>query len=307
MPTQHAVQNLALRRLVTASASVSLCIAARNEEATIGTLVRDINRTLVRRKVVMEVVVIDDRSEDLTSLAAQSAGARVVSSDDLLQGFGPSQGRGDAMWRSLAASTGQIVVWCDADLSSFDTSRLEALVEPLREDRRIRMSKGYFRRVGPSGDAALGGRVTELVARPLLGLLFPQVNVCEPLSGMVAMRREAAEQLAFETDEGVDVGLLIDTVTRWGADAVIDVDLGEMAYRNQPVEALNRQAEAVQRSILARSTQLSAMGTRPRTVAPSNPQRPPLASVTNVGRADGLPARQSLRDRHAEAFGPAAG
>lgn len=263
------------------AAPVSICIPAHNEEATIGRLVSDIQRTLVRSGVVGEVVVIDDRSHDATARVARAAGARVVTGCDILPSFGPGLGKGDAMWRSLAVSTGDIVVWCDADLHQFDAARLGQLVQPLLDDPRIKMSKGWFRRVHPEGGPTQGGRVTELVARPLLGMLFPDTrHIREPLGGIVAMRRDAAERLSFEPDYGVDVGLLIDTVQRWGRAAVTQVDLGDLEHRHQPLECLAVQAAAVQRTILARAgVQLARIGTRPRQYGTPMPARPAMRSI----------------------------
>jgi glucosyl-3-phosphoglycerate synthase len=238
--------------------------------------------------VVSEIVVLDDRSTDLTRLEAELAGATVYSTGDVLPGFGPSRGKGDAMWRSLVVSDGDIVLWCDADLQNINVRRLGALVEQLRLDPSCIMAKGYFQRTDASGQPSAGGRVTELAARPLLSLVAPEASrIHEPLGGIFAMRRWAAERLPFEADYGVDVGLLLDTMHTYGIDSIAQVDLGQLRHRNQSTEALAIQSASVERSILVRSGfdrhrlghELHRRGKE--TVAISAPLRPPLRSLTS--------------------------
>lgn len=234
--------------------TASICIPARNEERTIAKLVGDLDATLRSTGVVSEIVVVDDRSTDLTRLEAELAGATVHSSADILAQYGPSQGKGDAMWRSLAASTGDIVLWCDGDLQDFDVRGLAGLVKRLRHDDSCVLAKGYFRRVDEHGMVSPGGRVTELAIRPLLALLFPGAShIIEPLGGIYAMRRTAAERLPFEADYGVDVGLLLDTMLTYGAQSVGQLDLGILRHRNQTCEALAVQSACVARAVLTRS------------------------------------------------------
>lgn len=253
-----------LRRVGSQRASVSMCIPARNEATTIAALVAQAHSRLVRRGIVDEIVVMDDRSDDATASVASAAGARVVSTNSVMKSFGPSLGKGDAMWRSLAVTTGDIVLFCDGDLQAFDVTRLEDLVCPLLNDRWTMMSKGFFRRLDADGEPGPGGRVTGLVARPLLSLLFPQVSdIYEPLSGMYAIRRHVAEGFTFEADYGVDVGLLLDTVRKCGRGSVAQVDLGTLRHTNQSLDSLAGQAAAVERSILTRAgLQRNKLGTR---------------------------------------------
>jgi glucosyl-3-phosphoglycerate synthase len=266
----------------------SICIPARNEELTIGQLVNDLQDALQVTGVVSEIVVLDDRSTDLTRLEAELAGATVYSTGDVLPGFGPSRGKGDAMWRSLVVSEGDIVLWCDGDLQNINVRRLGALVEQLRFDPSCIMAKGYFQRVDSAGQPAAGGRVTELAARPLLSLVAPEAaRIHEPLSGIFAMRRWAAERLPFEADYGVDVGLLLDTMHTYGHESIAQIDLGELRHRNQSTEALAVQSASVERAILVRSGfdrhrlghELHRRGKD--TVVISAPLRPPLRSLTS--------------------------
>jgi glucosyl-3-phosphoglycerate synthase len=266
----------------------SICIPARNEELTIGQLVSDLHDALRVTGIVSEIVVLDDRSTDLTRLEAELAGAIVYSTGDVLSGFGPSRGKGDAMWRSLAVSEGDIVLWCDGDLQDIDVHGLGALIDQLRSDPSCVMAKGYFRRVDSNGVASEGGRVTELAARPLLSLLAPEAaRIHEPLGGIFAMRRWAAERLPFEADYGVDVGLLLDTMQTYGSNSVAQIDLGELRHRNQTTEALAVQSASVERAILVRSGfdrhrlghELNRRGKE--TVVITAPLRPPLRSLSS--------------------------
>jgi glucosyl-3-phosphoglycerate synthase len=260
---------------------ISLCIPARNEAATLGAMLD----TLYRHRVVTdglldEVIVIDDRSDDDTSLIAAKAGATVWSSSDWMGRFGPSRGKGDALWRSVAASTGEIIVWCDADLSDFNPGIIWEVLRPLVLDDQIMLVKGYFDRNAEG--VVGGGRVTELAARPLLSLLFPElVGIRQPLSGMMAIRRVAAESLSFEADYGVDVGLLIGTYQRFGRQAIAEADLGVLEHRHRPLRELSHMAAAVQRTILRRS---GLVERDDHDLAVTAPIRPALDSVQGYRR-----------------------
>ena len=294
---------ISTKRTRAAHLTASICIPARNEEKTISRLVTDLDHTLKSTGIVSEIVVLDDRSTDLTRLEAELAGATVYSTADVLRHFGPSHGKGDAMWRSLAVSTGDIVLWCDGDLQDLDVSLMGSLVQRLRYDRACMLAKGYFRRIDADGVASHGGRVTELAARPLLSLLFPDAaHIHEPLGGIYAMRRSAAESVSFESDYGVDVGLLIDTIRTYGVGAVAQIDLGDLRHRNQSLEALAVQAACVERAILTRSgfdpRRLGHMISR-RDLGPANisaPLRPPLDTVLTSGVTARQPVPRSSRE-----------
>jgi glucosyl-3-phosphoglycerate synthase len=232
---------------------ISLCIPARNEAATIGAILDALfTHRVVTDGLIDEVIVMDDRSDDDTALIAASKGATVWSSSDWMGRFGPSRGKGDALWRSVAASTGELIVWCDADLSDFNPSLMWELLRPLLLDEDVLLVKGYFDR-NAEGIVG-GGRVTELAARPLLSVLFPELaGIRQPLSGMMAIRRTAAEALSFESDYGVDVGLLIGVCQRFGRAAITEADLGAIEHRHRPLTQLGPMAASVQGTILRRS------------------------------------------------------
>ena len=231
------------------SARVSVCLPARNEAATIGAIVRE----AVRLDVVSEVVVLDDGSSDGTAEIAGRAGARVVSEASVLPDAGGGSGKGNAMWKSLYACSGDIICWIDADLRNFRGEYIERLCAPLLAEPDIMFVKAYFTRSfegAPTG----GGRVTELVARPLVSLLFPKLaDIVQPLGGEYAARRRALEVLPFVEGWGVELGLLVDIVERFGRDAVAQVDLDVREHRNRPLDDLGPQALAVMAIALRRA------------------------------------------------------
>ncbi len=238
---------------------VSVVLPARNEGATIGPIVARIRDDLVAgTALVDEIVVVDSASTDCTASAAADAGAEVVAAEDVFPELGPARGKGDAMWRSLAVTKGEIVIWIDADLLDFDTRMVTGVLGPILHDDRVMLSKGFYERplVGADGSVAGtgGGRVPELVARPLLSMTFPHLaGLVQPLSGEYAMQREAAESLAFPTGYGVEIALLIDVYRGWGTEAIAQVDLESRIHRNRPLEELGRTAFEVMRAALSRS------------------------------------------------------
>jgi len=247
---------------------VSVCIPARDEEATVGEVVR-----LIRDgdAPVDEIIVLDHASTDGTANAAHDAGARVINADDIARSWGRAQGKGDVLWRSLLVARGDIVVWLDADLSSFPPDGVARLVRPLVEDEQVVLVKGAFSR-SLHGQAGEGGRVTELSAKPALRLLVPELAwLRQPLSGQCAIRRSAAEDVVFEIDYGVEIGLLLDLAYEHGPDAIREVDLGPLDHRHQSLAALGRQSEQVLRALLSRRGHREL---KARTVG-----RPPVSSL----------------------------
>jgi len=267
-----------------AGVSISVCIPARDEEATVGGVVSTIVRELVdRHAFVDEVLVVDDRSSDRTARVAADAGARVVEADDVLPHLPRATGKGEALWKSLAASSGDLVVWCDADVRGFDARFVVGLAGPMLLDHDIAFVKGWYERNS--------GRVTELTARPAIALLLPHLApFAQPLSGEYAGRRSLLERLPFVTGYGVDIALLADVAAEVGLARMAQVDLGVRVHRNRPLEELSPQAVAVLRAALDRAgVPLSAFPTILRRtgvddVTVDHEERPALTSVAAYAR-----------------------
>jgi glucosyl-3-phosphoglycerate synthase len=235
--------------------------------------------------LVDEVIVIDDHSTDRTHEEAAAAGARVVAAAEVLPEHGRGHGKGEALWKSLYASTGEVVVWCDADVRDFDPRFITGLLGPLLTDRDVGFVKGFYQRP-VDGQVRGGGRVTELVARPVLTMLFPHLaEVVQPLSGEYGGRRRVLERVPFVEGYGVDIGLLIDIAAAFGVGALAQVDLGQRIHRNRPLHELSPMAAQVLQAALHRA----APGLAPERFVMTPPElepveityreRPPLASL----------------------------
>jgi glucosyl-3-phosphoglycerate synthase len=233
---------------------VTVCLPARDEAATIGPIVATILRELVdRAPLVDEVLVVDDGSTDRTAAVAADEGATVVAAADVLPGCGPGQGKGEALWKALGAAKGDLLVFCDADVRDFEAGFVTGLLGPLLTLPEVGFVKGFYERP-LDGVIGEGGRVTELVARPLLALLFPYLaGVVQPLAGEFAGRREVLERVPFVQGYGVDLGLLVDVAALVGVEAMAQVDLGTRTHRNRPLAELSLQATAVLRTALDRA------------------------------------------------------
>jgi glucosyl-3-phosphoglycerate synthase len=248
-------QQFPVERLVEAKRGrrVSVCLPAKDEAATIGRIVEVIRTRLVDgHPLVDEVVVIDDGSVDATAATALAAGADVVSAADILAEYGAEGGKGQAMWKGLHVTTGDIVAFCDADVTNFGPEFVTGTVGPLLVRDDVAFVKAFYERP-LDGRPGEGGRVTELVARPLISLLFPHLaSLVQPLAGECAGRREVLEQVPFVTGYGVDLGLLIDVSERFGPSTIVQCDLGQRIHRNRPLSELSLQAMAIMQLALSR-------------------------------------------------------
>lgn len=232
---------------------VSICLPARDEAATVGAIVELLLAEVVRPGLADEVLVVDDHSEDRTAEVAAAAGARVVAVDAVLPELGPGAGKGEALYKSVAAARGDLIVWCDADITDFGSRFVIGLLGPLLTTPDIAFVKGFYDR--PVGeDPHGGGRVTELVARPVIATLFPHLaSIVQPLSGEYAGRRSLLERLPFVQGYGVDLGLLADIADADGTEVIAQVDLGTRRHRNRPLDELGPQALAVLQTALRRA------------------------------------------------------
>jgi glucosyl-3-phosphoglycerate synthase len=229
---------------------VSVVLPALNEAATVGRIVARIRRDLVDRlALVDELMVVDSGSTDSTVDVARSAGAEVVRREDVLPEFAIRPGKGEVLWRSLAATTGDVVVFVDSDLSDFTSTFVTGLLGPLLCDPSVQFVKATYDRALQSGETVLptgGGRVTELVARPLIGLHWPELSgFVQPLGGEYAARRALLESLPFASGYGVEFGLLVDTYRSVGLDAMAQVDLSRRKHRNSDLHKLGRMAAEI--------------------------------------------------------------
>lgn len=217
---------------------ISAVIPARNEERTVADVVTAIREALVARvPLVDELVVIDSDSTDGTAKAAAGAGATVHHAADIAPELGSYRGKGEALWKSLLVTEGDLLVFIDADLTRWGPHFVTGLVGPLLAEPGIRLVKGFYARVRTGTDgstSADGGRVTELVARPLLSLWWPELGgVVQPLAGEWAARRELMESLTIPVGYGVEIATLLDTAARFGLDAIAQVDLDARAHHHQ--------------------------------------------------------------------------
>jgi glucosyl-3-phosphoglycerate synthase len=230
-------------------ATITVVIPTRECGQTIAQIIDRTVRPVIQAGLVDELVVIDAASGDGTAEVAAAAGARVVQQDEVMLELGPALGKGDAMWRSLSVTSGDIVGFLDGDTLDPDPRHLQGLLGPLLLDPEIALVKGAFARPLVQGNLELaneGGRVTELMARPLLNLYEPRLaGFAQPLAGEFAARRGLLEQLAIPVGYGVEIAVLIDALRHRGLDALAECDLGVRHNRHQPLRALGEMAYAV--------------------------------------------------------------
>lgn len=236
--------------------TISVCLPARNEEDTVGPIVSAIAAELcgeANAHFVDELIVLDDGSSDRTAAVAAEAGADVVAVAEILPELPQGKGKGQVLWKSLAASRGDLIVWCDTDLVSFTPDYVTRLVAPLLDGSELSFVKGYYvRPLDESGQG--GGRTTELVARPLLSMFFPPLaTIHQPLGGECAATRELLERIPFVESYGVESALLIDTYRRRGIGCMAQVDLGVRQHRHRSLVALSEQASEILAVVLARA------------------------------------------------------
>jgi glucosyl-3-phosphoglycerate synthase len=217
--------------------TVSVVIPARNEQRTVGDVVAGIARLAADTGLMDELVVVDSDSTDTTSQAAARAGATVYQAREVARHLGAFPGKGEALWKSLLVTEGDLLVFMDADLTHWGPHFVTGLLGPLLHDERVLLVKGFYERLYRGGDGSVsadGGRVTELVARPLLNLWWPELaGIVQPLAGEWAARRDLMESLPIPVGYGIELAVLIDTAREHGLEAIAQVDLGSRGHKHQ--------------------------------------------------------------------------
>jgi len=240
--------------------TISVVLPTLDEAATIGPIVRIARRELMERvRLVDELLVIDSDSTDDTRSIAEAEGARVVRHAGVLTRYGSYRGKGEALWKSLFETSGDLIVWCDTDVQEWHPRFVYGTLGPLLSEPRIGYVKAYYQRPIVEGGVLKeggGGRVTELVARPLINLFFPELSgLIQPLAGEYAGRREHLEAIPFFTGYAVEMGLLIDLADRLGLDGLGQVDLDRRVHRNQELEGLSRMSFVILQAVVKRLEQ----------------------------------------------------
>jgi len=237
--------------------TISLALPALNEEETVGKVIGTLKQALMDNAPLLdEIVLVDSDSTDRTREIARRLGVPVFIHQHLLPELGERRGKGEALWKSLLVTRGDIIAWIDTDIVNIHPRFVYGVLGPLLLNPRIQFVKGFYRRplkVGQKVQAGGGGRVTELTARPLLNLFYPELSgVVQPLSGEYAGRRASLEQMPFFSGYGVETGLLIDVFEKYGLEAIAQVDLLERIHHNQPLEALSKMSFAILQAVIHR-------------------------------------------------------
>jgi len=259
--TYHTREFMDLERLIELKqdqgVSISLALPALNEEETVGKVIETVKFALMDQIPLLdEMVLIDSGSQDQTREIAADLGIPVYIHQEILPQYGAYVGKGEALWKSLFVVNGDIIAWIDTDIKNIDPRFVYGILGPLLDNPRIRFSKGFYKRPLRQGDKTVaggGGRVTELTARPFINLFFPELSgLIQPLSGEYAGRRSALEKLPFFTGYGVETGMLIDLLDKYGLEGIAQVDLLERIHHNQPLPSLSKMSFTIMQVVFSR-------------------------------------------------------
>jgi glucosyl-3-phosphoglycerate synthase len=225
--------------------TISLALPALNEEETVGTVIQTVKAALFEAVPLLdEIVLVDSNSSDRTREIAAQLGIPVFIHQQILPQYGARLGKGEALWKSLLVTRGDLILWIDTDIVNIQPHFVSGLIGPLLLRPEVQLVKGFYQRplkVGDMLQAGGGGRVTELTARPLLNLFYAELSgLIQPLAGEYGGRRTALERLPFSSGYGVEIGMLIDVLETFGLGAIAQVDLLERIHHNQPLEALGK-------------------------------------------------------------------
>ncbi|HUV50218.1 MAG TPA: glucosyl-3-phosphoglycerate synthase [Anaerolineae bacterium] len=242
--------------------TIALCLPTLNEEKTIAKEIIIIKSELMTRyPLIDEIVVIDSGSTDNTRKIAREYGAEVYKATDILPDIEAFKGKGENLWKALYITNSDIIVYLDADIKNIHHRFVYALVGPLILFDNIKFSKAFYDRPIATGKSKIrptgGGRVTELVIRPLLSLFFPELTqIMQPLSGEYAGYREVFEKIPFPVGYGVETSMLLDIYEKWGLDVIAQVDLDRRVHRNQDTKALGKMAFVILKTFCNRIEKL---------------------------------------------------
>lgn len=236
---------------------VSVCLPTLNVATTLRTILRVMRTELMERHALIDqLAIIDSRSKDGTLDIARQEGAEIFFDDEILPGLEPASGKGEALWKSLFALTGDIIVWIDSDIENIHPRFAYGLIGPLLERPEVGFVKGFYERPLKEGEVLRpsgGGRVTELVARPIINLFYPELTgLLQPLSGEYAGRRSVLESIPFMTGYGVEIAMVLDIYSTFGLESIAQVDLEVRQHHNQGLPALSRMSFGVMQAAFRR-------------------------------------------------------
>ena len=265
-------------------ATISLVLPTREVAPTVGTVLDEVAQLNERAPLVDQVVVVDAASADGTAELARGRGAEVYDEAELMPGFGPVVGKGDALWRALSVVRGDLIVFADSDSANFGRHFIYGLLGPLLCEPAVRFVKGAYHRPFTAPDGTIvddAGRVTELTAKPLFGIFYPELcGFGQPLAGEVAGRRDLLRSIPFCTGYAVETAMMIDVLRHAGLGAMAQVDLGTRLNRSQRLLALGAMSYAVARAVLLR---VAAEGRLPAEVAAADAETYVHAACTPAG------------------------
>lgn len=245
------------QRKINQKVTISLALPALNEEKTVGKVLSSIKKAMMEDVPLLdEIVLIDSNSTDRTREIARDLGVPVYIHQELLPKYGARTGKGEALWKSLYVTKGDIVIWIDSDIVNIHPRFVYGVLGPMLFNPNIQFVKGFYQRplkTGRKTQSTGGGRVTELTARPLLNLFYPELSgVIQPLSGEYGGRRTALEQLTFYSGYGVETGLLIDVFEKYGLHSIAQVDLLERIHHNQTLQALSKMSFVIMQTVFSK-------------------------------------------------------
>lgn len=244
--------------------TISLCLPSLNEHHTIGKVITVMKKNLMDKyPLIDEIIVIDSGSTDKTVEIAREAGAQVYMARDILKKYRTYKGKGENLWKSLYVANGSIIVWLDTDIKNIHPRFVYGLVGPLLMNKDWHFCKGFYTRPLKEGSGISshgGGRVTELLIRPLFNQYFPRLSgFVQPLSGEYAGRRKILDKLEFFTGYGIETSILIDIEKVFGLETMCQTDLDKRVHRNQTIDKLSKMSYGILQVFAERANSLGKL------------------------------------------------